>query len=668
MKQLVLSMILILIITIELSYCQFPYKNVPIHSRSGIFYHNQGLAKISDSEYTIFSFTNITVLYLKQNLIKDSFNKASIYCNKLIEANTCQNALKICASQIQQLNNKYDSISQLIGHTNSLYSINKSKRGIFNGASYVLNWLFGTPDAGDAEYYTKSINALNNKNHDVEMLLKQQIHVMSNAIKSYNDSVYSLKINEDRLNENIKTYNNFSQNINNILDELNLKQRISETIHILVQMTTEVNENYDIIISSILFAKQNNLHPSIMSPKDLRNELLKIKLNSAELPIPLNNINDIHHYFPILKLSTVFLNGILLFAIKIPLVHNQLYNLYHLIPLPVAHNVSNYYSFIDPPFPYLLISTTKARYGRMRDISNCKKLSHEDHICYKIITQMSSERPPCEVQLKLKTNPNIPEDCPIKKLRAEMEIWHPLNENQWLYVTTNKVTGSISCLNSEPNVFDTELSGTGILTLQANCKCYTTSTLLVATSNHSSNFSNFMPLSSILPEDCCIQEDYEKLNSQMKPIILNNLNLDEISHVQFKLKQMDDTINRHMNQPSITSHISWMAIIVLTILLACLLCYCKCYRYLKFPWSSMCRKTDCCGLSRICITNHNERYEISDENLTRFTNSRKKHFEEVPLQVMESSANVQETLIEPSPTDRPSLRRSTRERHSKLCC
>ena len=38
--------------------------------------------------------------------------------------------------------------------------------------SYALNWLFGTLDADDAQYYTDSINTLLNDNRQTQTLLK----------------------------------------------------------------------------------------------------------------------------------------------------------------------------------------------------------------------------------------------------------------------------------------------------------------------------------------------------------------------------------------------------------------------------------------------------------------------------------------------------------------
>lgn len=53
--------------------------------------------------------------------------------------------------------NKYDSLSYLTSHDISELLYKRFKRGLFDGVSYAFKWLFGTPDAEDAKYYTEAI-------------------------------------------------------------------------------------------------------------------------------------------------------------------------------------------------------------------------------------------------------------------------------------------------------------------------------------------------------------------------------------------------------------------------------------------------------------------------------------------------------------------------------
>lgn len=60
------------------------------------------------------------------------------------------------------------------------------------------------------------------------------------------------------------------------LREQRQKQAIGDYVSILFQIYNEINEEFDNVISAILFTKQNTLHPTVITPKALRMELLRI--------------------------------------------------------------------------------------------------------------------------------------------------------------------------------------------------------------------------------------------------------------------------------------------------------------------------------------------------------------------------------------------------------
>ena len=136
-----------------------------------------------------------------------------------------------------------------------------------------------------------------------------------------------------------------------------LLSKITDHINLLNELTYQMEIEFDDLISAILFAKKNILHPSVITPKHL---LLELK--SARLPIDrefpvLMEFKNIFHYVDICKIKAVFTDGILIFSIKIPLIHSQNFRLYRLIPFPTPSKLSdNLYHFIQPSFEYLLIS------------------------------------------------------------------------------------------------------------------------------------------------------------------------------------------------------------------------------------------------------------------------------------------------------------------------
>lgn len=112
----------------------------------------------------------------------------------------------------------------------------------------------------------------------------------------------------------------------------------------------------------------------------------------------------------------------------------------------------------------------------------------------------------------------------------------------------------------------------------------------------------------------------------MEPMDINNLNLDELRHSQHKLEQFDAMLDRSINQSYFGRHISWFSIttgaVLITILVLLILsCCCDC-AWLPIIGKCFPKRRKCCGFPSICITNNNERYQISERQLMRLSQLR----------------------------------------------
>lgn len=521
----------------------------------------------------------------------------------------CNDRLETFQYEIKTINDKFDSLSHLTTHEPVEFK-HRVKRGLFDGVSYAFKWLFGVPDAEDAQHYTEAIESISQQNHEMQVLMKQQIHIMSDAISDYNKTSQALYLNEQKINENFSKFNKFAKDVVMTINSLTFVQTRIDHLNLLSQLINELNEELDIIVSSILFSKQNILHPSVITPKQLYHELLKVRTNTNfELPINNDNIDNIHKYLEICQLSVMYADKNLIYAVKIPLVTKELYQLFNLVPLPIkSPNSTSVYSFINPTFPYLLLSTTRSFYAELRDLSTCKLSPPSDYICSHTTTHLTKERPTCATDLKIHQSTNIPKSCNTKTVKSDMEICHPLSPNQWLYVLTQPVVGTISCDDSTPVTYFT-LQCNGILKLRPKCKCYTLSTLLIATSDVSANFTHFIPPIDIVNDDCCQREREFLQSEEMNAIQLNDLNLNDLRHTQHKLHQFEEELQRNMNQSYIIRKSSWSNVLfgivatMTTLLLLCFAC-CRCCRWKLLTWFRRFFRPDNCKYL-ICVNSHN---------------------------------------------------------------
>lgn len=175
-----------------------PFTITPLINTAGIYFHNLGIAKISNDHFTLLSYLNISFFHHKLNIMKSNRDQIIIMCSKIMDTQYCKHSLNIAQLYIPQLDSRFDTIAHLVGHESILDKTNKmfrKRRGLFNGVSKAFNWLFGVPDSDDAYYFSQSINDLNSKNQDIQSLMKQQIHIISSALKNYNSSVQLLIAN-----------------------------------------------------------------------------------------------------------------------------------------------------------------------------------------------------------------------------------------------------------------------------------------------------------------------------------------------------------------------------------------------------------------------------------------------------------------------------------------
>lgn len=127
----------------------------------------------------------------------------------------------------------------------------------------------------------------------------------------------------------------------------------------------------------------------------------------------------------------------------------------------------------------------------------------------------------------------------------------------------------------------------------------------------------------VIIDVCCIRRrDYLMNNElEMEPLVLNNLKLDDLRHAEHKLQRFDEMLQNNMNRPYYTRHYSWFTLILTLLGILIILCYCcnfPCFKLFRYLF----RHKSCCGFPSICITNHNERLELSDEQAMRLSRLR----------------------------------------------
>lgn len=185
----------------------------------------------------------------------------------------------------------YSAISHLISDRN--------KRSAWFGAiGSAFKQIIGTMDENDTIRYNNAIQSLDNKNKTLASLLKDNILMTNVAINNYNETLRVININEARLNSVIDSLNIGVNNLSNISSTLYVKSKLNEIYNKLSSSLFALSFKVENIVNSLMFTKSHSIHPSVITPKELYEELLHNVRNLVkylELPLSLS-LNNIHSF------------------------------------------------------------------------------------------------------------------------------------------------------------------------------------------------------------------------------------------------------------------------------------------------------------------------------------------------------------------------------------
>ncbi|CAG9782431.1 unnamed protein product [Diatraea saccharalis] len=445
--------------------------------------------------------------------------------------------------------NKYSSISYLLVDERP----NKRfKRGLIDLGGSLLKTIFGTLDSEDAVKFSKAIEDVQTDEKHLAHLMKDNIHVIKSTITSFNNSISKVDENEKHLMKNMETIHKILDNLSNSNDKLEIKTQMSSLLNSLESIILTLSFDIDDINNSILFAKLNVLHPTVLSPHQLYNELDKHRNNLPshyELPVSLT-LHNIHELIDISKLACFYHLNKIIIVVKIPLVIPQVYNLYNIIPLPVPYDITkpDTYALISPSSSYLAITADRMFYSPIQDLNQCKVISEKCYICVLVNVYSVIANPTCETTLLSDVVNKLPDFCQIHLIRGSIDVFHKISFNRWIFVQSEPGKCHITCNNNIDNT-DIILFGTGILTLPKNCKAfYKTLQFTAVGETFMGNISNKISNFNILLDDCCERSKVNKTLDKLPYSKLNNIdNFDSLLHASKHLNSFEKELNKLEN-------------------------------------------------------------------------------------------------------------------------
>ncbi|AUV65270.1 EFP [Alphabaculovirus myunipunctae] len=379
-------------------------------------------------------FKQLNELYKSANDLK-TFVVENKNCSlsKVIEYQIDNFVLKHIVGLVRQHNEIDEKIPHIIASSgdgdaasNTKMTLVRKRRGI-NFVGTIYKYLFGIMDNNDAHELHRLANSSNSINSQVKQLTDELIR-----LTDYVDHIRSV---DEYKSSSACTY--MDTKLNLICSQLN-----------------DIEELYNRLDRAVDSAKMNYLNSLVVTPSRLLNEMSNVSGHLGGLAWPVKlELKNMHVLMDSLVNTHVFLaeNRKLLFIIEVPLIHQDIYDLFHTIPLPYCKQKSDKCAILLPDSKYLAVSQDRRGYARYDDTTMCKtvfdtKLCDRPKIVYNTQTAKL-----CDIRIFMNSSNNIDydKDCDVRVGRFEDELFYAVTEyNNWLYVMRDEVQMHFVCFQS----------------------------------------------------------------------------------------------------------------------------------------------------------------------------------------------------------------------------
>lgn len=414
----------------------------------------------------------------------------------------------------------------------------RNKRALFNPLGSFVKAISGNLDEDDAIKYDSEIQRLQNKEHVVE----RKVSSMKKAFdKLVNDS--------EIINQNIKNLGLHTDEMEKIVEHELRFNKLFQVLNTMYQILSNFRtcyENIQEIETAIAFSKLNTLHQSIINSTELYNTL-EVIAKHARTIYPVNKGNLIKLERNII-LKSYINNNKLVFVLEVPLIDNETYNYYKVIPIPIFHSPNTF--TIIPKYPYMMVNRLKY----IPVVSPCVEIENDKVLCAETnVVQYPTET--CIEQIMLLKN-NY-KSCIQNHIEIEKTKIQKVTNNQWLVYSEENLIITENC-NAE--ILKYTVLGTYIVTPGQQCETQIGDVIVTGTTN-ATIFSLQLPLIQ-MPE---LQQHIQRTS---KKVDLRNVDFSDVKEVlqSAKFSEIDDTTQIVTIEISIWTIFVYIIIIILIVI------------------------------------------------------------------------------------------------------
>lgn len=480
-----------------------------IDRNPGILPVKEGQALIRNDKWTLIKILDLSLFC---NDLDYNINRYVSLNNHVF--NNSKN--KYITSEISDIKTQTDYIRNLtIEKINQLLPPKRVKRGILNPLGSIIKLISGNLDNDDAIRYDTLIRDTQTKQNVID----KKVTVITEMLETLVDITNSTKYNFIELDKaiwNIRKQLNATSITQSAIKIYNVYNLFLHNFQILYAKLDEVE-------TVVAFSKLGMLHQAIIDTNELLPMLQNIeKRNKLVFTADIENIVKLQQC---IDLKVYIKENQITFILDIPLVDNDVYTYYKVLPLPMT-NFRNLTSLILPKFPYLLAKGLKT----VSIHHPCKEVDELLFLCEEDITP-SLVKDVCVsnlIRFAEDTSQCSPIEVDIENVKVER-----IQLDRWIIYTRSSLILTQSC--KEETTYH-HIQGTYILTADDDCEADIKGIKLKKHQGSTQEMQlSTLPIIS-LPE---VSPLPTKLSPGTRPINLDEIELSNLQHLASMLSKSE---------------------------------------------------------------------------------------------------------------------------------
>lgn len=484
----------------------------PIDKNPGLLPVKEGQAVVSHDSWTVIKILDLRLIHEELELTIDSYVRLKRQIESFFDTKAFDSDFTGVESQTDYtMNITVEKYKQLIPSI-------RSKRGLINPLGSLIKTITGNLDNDDAVMYEKLIHEVKTE----QDAISNKMTIVAKMVGTFTQIANSTKNNFIQIEQSIQDINRsingskLSQTSNKIIHIYNIFMHNFQTLYI------RLNE----IETAIAFAKVKLLHQSIIDTDELILLLIKIeKTDSLVFPVKLENLVKIEQC---IEIKAYIKQNQIKFIMHIPLIRNEVYNYYKLIPLPVHSKVYDITTLILPKYPYILVKGLKARPLSQ----SCREVDEARFLCFENDVSPLIEDACITELMQFSTNISSCHPIPVTIDDVKANL---IQSNRWIIYAKTETLLNKYCENE---ITQELICGTYLLTMDDDCQVKIKELTLRKHQSQGKEivYKKFpvINLPKIMPSP---------LDILRKPVNLNDIDLADIQFLNYLLQKSGSEIS-----------------------------------------------------------------------------------------------------------------------------